>query len=231
MNYGKRSILIRAGGFFGGDPGSQMDQWSSGLKLANSLTALTYDATKLQTLVDAAVTPFKNFHGNVGSYVGTNVYLTYVTAAMLGSDGKYDPPDQDTIRADFTPYAGATTPVHPWNTALVISLRTAYPRGLASNGRVYYPCLGLGVSAATGRAAPTSVDNRIAQFKILIDSLNTLAANYQTGTRVHVMSGGSVTGAPGRSADVQTIRSDTRFDSIERRENEQPAQWSQAAIA
>jgi hypothetical protein len=64
-------------------------------------------------------------------------------------------------------------------------------------------------------------------FKTFLDAVNTAAGAYQTGARIVVASNVGV----GDMAFVTAIRSDDRMDSIERRENDQPSQWSNATLA
>jgi hypothetical protein len=61
----------------------------------------------------------------------------------------------------------------------------------------------------------------------MLDGINVAAQVASSGLRLHVMSGK----APGWSALVTGIRADQRMDSIERRENDQPAVWTSLSLA
>ena len=225
MNYTTPFLYFRAGGHFG-DSNQQLDHWSIGLKFASPPVPVPYDPAELATFVDTTLVALQAFHANVGSYVGNQVFLDWASGARVGTDGKYDPLDQETYVTEISPLAGGQTQIHPWNTALVISLRTARPRGLASNGRCYYPALGLGVAASSGRAAGANVQARLDLFRTFINAANAAASDYAIGTRLCVMSGIRT----GATEVVTSIRSDTRFDSIERRENDLPPDWKEASI-
>jgi hypothetical protein len=162
--------------------------------------------------------------GAANTVIGTNCFLDYVSGAQIGVGGKYTPTNQLTVVSPTTPTPGLGSGVLPWNTASVISLRTAIPRGRGSNGRVYWPCLSVPVIAGTGRV---NILGRVQAAKTFFDAMNTAANTYSAGMRAVVASavGGGVI------APVTSIRSDDRLDSIERRENAQPVAWSVSALA
>lgn len=219
-------ILIRFNGHFGGSS-STLDKWSTGLRFGFPNQAPAYDAGKLQTFVNACQTAANTFHANASVATGTSCYMDYVTGAMIGVSGRYTPATQQTILSPSTPTAGVGTPTLPWNTAHVVSLRTANPRGRASNGRCYWPTTAVAVAPTTGRLAAATVNNKIGAFKTFADALNVAAAAYATGMRLIVAS--AVGG--GAHAVVTHIRADDRLDSIERRENDQLSVWTTANLA
>lgn len=226
MVYPHEHLLIRFNGHFGSSS-SALDKWSSGIRLGLQTSAPIYDAGKLQTLVNACDSAARAFHSHSNALVGTNAFLDYVSGAQIGVLGNYVPTTQQTILSTSTPTAGLGTPTQPWNAALVTSLRTAIPRGRCSNGRVYWPCLAPAISPTNGRMIDGNVAGRLAPFKAFLDAVNTAANAYSAGTRVIVAS--NVGG--GLIAYVTSIRADSRMDSIERRENEQPPSWSTATLA
>lgn len=189
--------------------------------------APAYDPAKLQTLVNSAAAAANIFHQAAGVLAGSSTFIDYVSGAQIGVSGKYTPTVQETVVSALNPLGGTGTPVLPWNAASVISLRTAIPRGRASNGRMYWPCQALAVAAGTGRVASTTQGPRVAAAKTFLDALNTAGNAYSAGMRVVVAS--NVGG--GLIATVTSIRSDDRIDSIERRENDQPPNWSTATLA
>lgn len=226
MVYPVEHILLRFNGHFG-SLSAITDKWSVGMRFGKAVSAPAYDPAKLQTLVNAAQTAANTFHGASGSFTGTTTFLDYVAGAQIGVLGRYTPTTQLTIVSPTTSTAGFGTLTCPWNTASVISLRTAIPRGRGSNGRIYWPATAAAVTASTGRVASATVQARVNLFKTFVDALNAAANTYDPGTRLLVASavGGGV------HAPVTSIRSDDRLDSIERRENDQASIWSTAAIA
>lgn len=223
MVYPHEHLLIRFNGHFG-TAIAFSDRWSASIRFGLANQAPAYDPVKLQTFVNACQAAANTFHAAANVYTGTNAYLDYVSGAQIGVSGRYEPGSQLTVNSPINTTAGVTTPVLPWNTAAVISLRTQFPRGRASNGRVYWPCLAAPVAAATGRVSLTT---RLNAFKTFLDACNTAANTYWTGMRAVVASnvgGGLIT-------PVLTIRTDDRLDSIERRENDQPATWATASLA
>lgn len=188
---------------------------------------MNYSASALQTFCDACWAAFTTLHAASGATVGSSCFFDWASVARIGLDGKYDPLTQNTIRKDATPVAGGGVTNIPWNTALVVSLRTAKPRGYCSNGRFYYPCTSPSIAAGTGRIPDANVASRIAAFKMCFDACNTAAATYATNLRMIVAS--KVGG--GAAEKVTAIRSDGRLDSIERRENKQVSTWSVSSLA
>lgn len=225
MVFPHEHLLIRFNGHFG-ISGTPTDRWSSGVRMGLPGTAPLYDTGKLQTLVNSVQTAAIAFHTASASSTGTNCFLDYVSGAQVGVDGTYEPATQVTVVSPTTTTAGIGSPIWPFNTASVISLRTAIPRGRASNGRVYYPQLAGALDTVTGRVAPSSVQGRVNAFKTLLDAINTAGNTYFPGMKVIVAS--AVGG--GAIATVTGIRSDGRLDSIERRENALPSIYSTAVI-
>lgn len=228
--FATRHILLKLGGHFG-TASELKDYWSVGMRFGNAVSDVSWDAANLQVFVDAAWTAAVTFHTGVNNLVGSPCFLDYTTAAIVGRDGVYDPDFQSTARHDGAATAGAGTGASPWNTSLVISLRTAWPRGLASNGRIYYPALQAVVTPDTGRIADNLVTGRLTGFQGLVNALNAAASSYAAGARLCVMSHGSdKTGEPPVTHSVNLIRSDGRLDSIERRENDQPVTYMTKTI-
>lgn len=228
MVFPHEHILLRFNGHFGASASGVVERWSAGIRFGLPGSAPAYDAAKLQTFVNAAATAAATFHGSVSTFAGTGAYFDQVSGAQIGVLGKYSPPGQLTVLSPNSPVngTGAGGP-HPWNTALVISLRTAIPRGRGSNGRVYWPACAATVDASTGRLSSAAVSSRLAQAKTFFDALNVAANTYSAGMKIIVAS--SVGG--GLIATCTSIRSDQRLDSIERRENEPGPTWSVATLS
>lgn len=225
MVFPHEHILLRFNGHFGSSS-SRLDRWSCGIRFGFPNLAPIFDTGKLQTFVTAADAAARTMHATSAMAAGTNTFFDFVSGAQIGVSGRYTPSSQQTILSPDVPLAGVGAPSQPWNAALVISLRTAIPRGRGSNGRVYWPGLALVPLAATGRVQQSVVDTRLTTFKTFVESLNSAANAYSTGMRAVVASnvgGGLITA-------VTAIRSDERLDSIERRENGQPANWTTKPI-
>jgi hypothetical protein len=224
--YPQEHILIRFNGWFGGGTYPGSDTWSAGLRMGLVSQAPAYDAAKLQTLVNACHTAAKALHSASGMGTGINCYLNQTTGAQIGVNGKYLPSTQQTIFSPIDPIAGVGTGALPWSTAMVYSLRTANPRGRASNGRVYWPAPSATIDITTGRITAAQVTSRLNAFKTFLNACNTAANTYWTNMKVVVAS--NVGG--GEIQPVTSVRVDQRLDSIERRENNQPAVWQSVTI-
>jgi len=120
--------------------------------------------------------------------------------------------------------------LHHWNSAYVTSLRRLIARGLASNGRMYWPAVGMTLTSTTGRLASATQNTYMTTCKTMLDAINVAAQAYQNGLRIHVLGYSAKTGAS-MSSMVTSIRGEQRMDSIERRENQQPPVWSSALLA
>jgi hypothetical protein len=235
MGYEREHLLLKAVGHFGSSS-SPLDQWSTGLRLA--VVGGTPPATGgLVSFLENISVPFQTFHQDSTTAASTVCFLDELTVAHIGLDGKYASEFTETVRRPYgSPVQGTGTATHPWNTAHVISLRTLKKRGLASNGRMYYPALGMLLTGATGRLGSSAVLNRVDAAKTLFDAVNVAAQSASSGLRIHVLSKGSKNPATGGfgtgwSALVTSIRCDARLDSIERRENQQPPTWTSANLA
>lgn len=226
MVFPHEHILLRFHGHFGGATAPGLDEWSVGIRLGLTTSAPAFDAGKLQTLCNAAQTAGNNFHTGTGVMTGTSCWLDYVAGAQIGVLGRYSPTTQQTILSPSTPTAGVGSGTLPWSSALVMSLRTAAPRGYASNGRVYWPSPGAAVDPGTGRVSTGNVNARLTAFKAFINALNTAANVYSPGMAVVVAS--AVGG--GAIRPVTAIRSDGRVDGIERRENAQASNYQTQTI-
>lgn len=226
MAYSAPHLLLRILGNFGGNPLSNEEKWSTSMRFGIPGGTVPYDSEGMQTFLNAAATPLRAFHVAAGSLTGSTTYLTELTLARIGTNGRYDPLIQETLHYTAPTTQGSGTPVLPWSTAIVFSLRTAIPRGYSSNGRVYWPATAAALELATGRLTAAQNSARVALFKTALDSVNAAANAYTTGMRLVVASStGAVTNA------VTSIRSDDRLDSIERRENARPSVWASAPLA
>ena len=230
VHYSRAHYVFRILGFFGSSSTTQTEQWSTGFRLGQLASDVPVGVS-LVPFLETVSGAIAAFHSSSSSYSSSNSFLKELTIARVGLDGKYDPESQQTTRRPYSPIiAGVSTAVHPWTTATVISLRTGFPRGIASNGRTYWPTPAANIEPTTGRVHPTAQNNFAAAAKTMIDAINT-AANSQIGTlvRVGVMGADGKTGSA-RVGHVDRIRVDDRLDSIERRENDKPVAWVEKTI-
>jgi len=231
VTYAGAHYVLRINGTFGATAATVSDRWSTGFKLGDVLGTDVPGPGGLSAFLEAIRPSIQTFHTSTAVNSGTMCFLTDLTAARVGTNGKYDPVTQETTRYQYgAPVAGAGAIIHPWNTALVISLRTSFPRGIASNGRTYYPTTALPITPGTGRLATLVVSNFVDAAKVLVNAINNgAAAHLGAGTRVAVVGANGKTGNA-RTALVTKIRADDRFDSIERRENNLPSNYYSVTI-
>lgn len=230
VHYAFAHYVFRVLGFFGPNATSPKETWSTGFRLANPssdvLTAVSYTAF-LESVQGAIAT----YHGGSGPMAGTKTFLSELTIARVGTDGKYNPDTMQTWRRPYTtPVAGTSVPLGPWSQSMVLSLRTAFARGIASNGRTYWPAVGMPLQESTGRIYSGDVDRFLTNSKTLVQAINS-AAQAELGSNVKV----SVVGADGktgaaRTAHVTSLRADDRCDAIERRENDQQSAYTTITI-
>jgi len=230
VTYAHPHYILRVNGHFGSTGTNVADRWSAGLRLGIPNIGVTV-GQDLTAFLASAKSVIQTFHTDSRTKSGVTCFLDEVTMARVGTNGKYEPTTQLTARYVYpSPVSGTGVAVHPWNTASVISLRTAIPRGIASNGRMYYPTLVMPVTVATGRIGNADVINFVAGAKDLINGLNTAAtANLTVETKVIVAGAAGKTG-PANTAYVTGIRADDRLDTIERRENQQASVYQTATI-
>lgn len=225
MAFPHRHVYLRTGGAIGASA-SAAEKWSVGFRFAIVGADVPYSASNLLQFAISCHTAIATFHAASLAYVGAKVHLVKTTAATVGLDGKYDPLTQETQVYEPTATPGNGVGNLPWSAACVTSLRTSRPRGYASNGRVYYPCLNMGIDPATGRLTASQITSRLGLFKTLVNAMNTHAETYATNMRLAVISS---VGA-GQVALVNAIRIDDRLDNIERRENSAAPTWQTATI-
>lgn len=226
MSFAHSHLMLRAHGAFPNANGQE--KWSVGFRIGIIGADVPWDGSKLQTFVDASYGAFGVFHQAPLVKAGGSVFLTHATAARVGQNGRYDPAEQVTSQSGGEAVGGGGGPTNqPWTASCVISLRTAIPRGYASNGRVYWPMTAVALNQTTGRLNEGDLTDRLAAAKVMIQTINAAADNYAAGARVCVLS--SV--GQGAQALVTRIRSDTRMDSIERRENSVPPSWVETTIS
>lgn len=224
--YDNEYVYLRANGIFGA-VATPLDLWAVGLKLphpgglvpTSSLTAF------LETVAGA----FSSYHADADVNASNRFHMTYLSAAVVGKDGKYvGGGAQSTLKRNYSPaIAGAGVLEHPAPTSCVISLRTTLQRGRASNGRMYWPAAALTVSGTDGRLTGTQTSSIATKAATLINSINQAADTILDGNLgVWVMSNLG----DGISAPVTSVRIGSRLDHQERRENAMAEVYSSATV-
>lgn len=224
--YTNSHLVVRLNGTFGASSTAAADKWSCGFRVAVPGGDIQLASPALLTFANAVHTAALALHNGALMLAGTSCFFQYVTVARVGTDGTYDPPSQVTTVSTGNSIVGSGTTVQPWSTAHSFGLRTDQPRGYASNGRMYYPFTGGSVISTTGRLNSTQVANRLSGMRTFINAVNVAANTYDAGAAVCVMSN---VGA-GTTARVLALRADERLDSIERRENDQPVNYTLLAL-
>ena len=212
MAYLSPFLRVRINGVFGSATG--VEQWSTGFKL--HLVGGSTDATPFLESIAPAVS---TFFGGTALKAGVNTFLTELTGAVIGTDGKYlGGATQATKRHTYgTPVSGAYLGVHDWPFSTVLSLRSSVlGRGPGSHGRMYWPSVGQQVDTNTGRFAAATTATLKDAAVTLLQAIN--AAGEATFGAGNVIVNASPVGA-GHRAVVNRVLVGNRPDHIERREN------------
>lgn len=227
MVYAENFVQLRLEGTFGPTGGAPTDRWTVGAKFRNPGSAPT--PANLDAFLADCEGPVETFHAHPAVGVGSNCFLQEITAAYIGTNGRYvGGASQETTRRVTGPTPGAQTTTGPWTQALCISLRTILGRGPGSNGRMYYPATGFGIEGATGLVSTGIVDAWVTQATALLNGLNAAAEANLPGTGgLSVMSQVGT----GVAATVTAFRIGRRLDRQERRENELSEDYRGAALA
>lgn len=227
MPYAEPYVYLRCLGVFGATATTPLEEWGVGFKFRHPEAAPS--PTQLTTFLESAATAVATYHGG-STRAGDHCWLTELTAAFIGTDGKYvGGGTQSTIRHTYgTPVIGIGATIGPYANALVISLRTAVKRGPGSNGRAYWPATALSVSGDTGGLTTTQLGPIVTEAAALLNGLNTakLSAMPATG-KLSVM---SAVGS-GIAATVTGFRIGRRLDTQERREKKIPEGWVSGTVS
>lgn len=219
-------VYIRFNGVFG-NTATPIERWSAGIKLLQpgGLVATNSLIAFLETISG----PVATFHSHSAVKAGQQCWLTELTAAVVGTDGKYiGGGAQTTLKRPYTtPVAGAATTILPYPTSMVLSLRTTLQRGRASNGRVYWPATALNISPTTGVVVTADTTNYATQAALLLNAINQAADAFIPDSQgIWVMSGLDA----GTSAPVTSVRIGGRMDHQESRERSIVEQYSSATV-
>lgn len=225
--YSSSFIYVRAIGHFGASTTAVTEKWNVGLKILHGGTPPS--GSSLLAFLTAIAPAYTTFHQNSSLLAGTSTYLDTLTAALIGTDGKYvgGGAQATTVYNYATPPTGLGSPAMPLSTACVISLRTQFSRGLASNGRMYWPAIANTVPGTTGLWSTGTTGGIATAAKVLLDAINTAAqSGFDSSHKVSVMSNvGS-----GQAANVTSVRVDGRPDRQERRERDLLSTYSVASL-
>jgi len=215
MTYAEPYVYVRALGSFGTAAATNLEQWGIGLKFRNP--GAPPSVANLTAFLETISVPFTNFHTSAGVGSGSACWLKELTAAYVGTDGKYvgGASQQTTRRLYGTPSQGQGGIGAPFTQALVYSLRTALSRGPGSNGRMYYPALGLSVGTTTGVLAPATANGAVAAAGTLFNNLNAAADAMLPGTGGLSVMSNVLTGV---AATVTAVRVGNKIDRQESRE-------------
>lgn len=216
MPYSRPFVKIRIQGTLGASALAPVENWSTGFNIIPTGGGSTDPANLLAylTSIQGAVS---TFHAAANAKVGSSCWLTKLTAAYIGVDGKYvlGSLQPTTVYTYGTPVAGNGTVIHSFSTALVTSLRSLRLRGPASHGRMYYPATAMTVQSTDGTVSSASLALYVPLVKTLIDAANSSAASVLgTGSRVSLV---SKVGS-GADAVVTSIMVDQKLDQMESRE-------------
>lgn len=119
-----------------------------------------------------------------------------------------------------TPLNGTGSTIHPYQTAMVFSLRTASAGG-SGRGRLYWPATGIGLGSADYRLIPATATSLLAGMKSYLTSINAAIAATLTGVSLGVWSrlGNSIQPVTslqlGNVLDTQRRRRDTLIEAIQ----------------
>lgn len=226
MVYAEPYVYVRALGVFG-DTSTPRETWGVGFKFRHPDTPPT--PAQIQAFIETCSPVLSAFHAGPIS-AGTTCFLTEITGALIGTDGKYVGGSTQVTRRHLlgTPTAGTGTDTFPWSQALVLSLRTALSRGAGSNGRVYWPMCGQGISGSTGGLAAGTRNGILAAAVTLVNDLNAAKESAMPGTgKLAVMSNVGT----GIAATVTAVRVGVKPDRQERRERDVAEAYAQSSVA
>lgn len=194
-----------------GDAWTSLETWQFGLHF--DIPTVPTALTAIDTAINAWFTS-----ANIG--VNKNVRYLGFKLALIAPDGHYPPGHAPTVFTRTVPAIGVGVDSQIPQASLVISLRTALPRGRGHAGRIYPPPQVHPVGA-DGRVAASSLNTSLTTWKSFFDSLITAV-----GGRLVVASSLASTFQP-----VTTIRAGRVYDTQRRRRSSLPEEYSTTTIA
>lgn len=193
-----------------GDCFNQQEIWTTGF----SMGFPDQDAP-VPTVADAEfiANAWTDFFTNTGSGVTTSYRTLAVKYNQLGNDGRQitDP----TVEYVYpTPVGGpAQTNLHPPQCTMVLSLRAAQTRGLATKGRMYLPLTGFSIETS-GKANPARIGTSLALLQTFFQTLG--ADTGIVGIPILTSGAQSILGA---SHPIASIAMGDVYDTQRRRRN------------
>lgn len=151
------------------------EQWSCGLRLANTTAAGYVHSAPMHTAVTAAV---QAYHSSAGAYLSPRALLSSVKMNLINVDGHYaEAVTYEQVVADV-PGGGNVAQTPPNQIALAVSLTTGFSRGPAHRGRFFLPLPSNSI-AADGTFSASSAGEVSDATDTFIASLNAAAANWK----------------------------------------------------
>lgn len=201
MTYAQPHYLLS----FGGPLRSSGEQWSMGLRVLGSVLTPAAELTQLEALRTALASAW-----TAQAISSSAAQLEWCKYNQIGLDGRYV--RAVTNRYDWaTPVngGGAATNVYPNQISLAVSLTTAFNRGLANMGRIYFPLPSGAIDPGTGVMNPPAQELMRGHASGFIDALNAVITHGAIGVASKVRTGAqhTVTGVSvGRVLDTMRSR-------------------------
>lgn len=192
----------------GGTSYAGTEEWQFGMRIIPE----TVGVGPSQAQIDALATPIQTFWNTAGIFMPQTHSLTFCKLAPIGLNGKY-PDGEIAYEHVYTADPGpGTTPLYPAAVALVVSLRTAAPRGRGHAGRFYLPGPASAMTSDGRHSSgiPTAVNSAVRTLVLAINGAT------EVGTVAVITSLGS-----GTSRAVTAIRTGQRPDIQRRRASNQ----------
>lgn len=201
---------------FGTLPGGEV--WSVNPVWQIGGVATAEDITQIEAQTMATACAAVSVPAGVTQIMSTSTMLTGVRVEARRWDGTLAA-QAEALKG--TPTAGAGAAGNPYQTSLVLSLRTGGIGG-SGRGRLYWPCTGLTIQPTTLRPSTTNVTSTLAGMKTYLTSLGTaLNASLTNAPVLSVWSRVGASTTPvnnllmGDVTDVQRRRRDQLVESYQ----------------
>jgi hypothetical protein len=214
--YPSAFVKVNIEGTFGPNATSVIERWSAGFHVGGP-SLIAPDGTTLLAFLTAIAPTVSAYHTTASSLVGNSTWLQSLSAALIGTDGKYAAGSlQATTRYTYgVPVAGANASTGPYSQAIVWTLRSLILRGPASHGRLYYPSTAVAINSSTGTMTTAQATTIATSAKAVLDKVNT-EASLRIGTGAGAFLVSPV--LSGRQAPVTKVGIGLRLDAMESRE-------------
>lgn len=170
MPYDRRHVVIQWGGTL---PGGEI--WSNMVRGGSTQTGPSASVPTHQELIDWLNGEMKDevsaYHARSSTLTHSSAKLAWVKANVVGMDGRYVEQTTNEYRYP-TPIAGTlSSNLHPNQVCLVVSLTTAFKRGLAHRGRYYLPLPAPAIGSTTGTISTSDALGVATSTKTFIEAL------------------------------------------------------------